>query len=83
MFFNYTFFRLTSKLYFTGDHYVTRSEFLHDDLSLQSLMLTEIKEHLGDSVIEWIEESRQISMICISPENCWYQGDATDKKKKL
>ena len=46
-------------------------------------MLTEIKEHLGDSVIEWIEESRQISMICISPENCWYEGDATDKKKKL
>jgi uncharacterized membrane protein YgcG len=65
-----------------GDHYVTRAEFLHDDLSIQSLMLSVLNEHLGSCVQEWIDESQQISMICISPENCWYEGDATDIAKK-
>ena len=66
-----------------ADHFVTLKEFLFDDLSIRSLLLLELNKFLGSSsVIEWIEEHQRVAKICVSPNNCWFEGDATFNKKK-
>ena len=66
-----------------GDHYVSLSEFLMDDDGLKNTIMQEINRLDGKGAIaEWIEENQSVAKICLSPKDCFMEGDTRDKQRK-
>ena len=65
-----------------GDHVVSLPEFLIDDAQLKKTIMQEINRFDGKGAIaEWIEENQSVAKICLSPKDCFMEGDTRDKER--